>query len=172
MPSPYATLDELKDFANKVRAAGGGNPIDALIPAVPEDQNTCLIAKNLNFNCRVLPEGNDWIMWLEGDEITRDKIAKALRLKAINDNDFGTACYGVILPARIGRIAEAFDAWNEVIELGRYDGKGNWEDVYYVDGGNRSALNRLKRFWPYIEASVKEAYANADFVNEKGELVL
>lgn len=125
-----ASLEEVKDFANKVRAAGGGNPIDALMPAVPENPHACLIAKNLNFNCEVTggtfewvtPEGerltlNDWIM-VVGNKRTRDKIAEGLELSTANrtrlsyrpsGERFHTTEYAVVLPPEIGQVAHDFD---------------------------------------------------------------
>jgi len=165
-----ATLDQLKDFANKVREAGGGNPLDALMPAVPSDIDQCLIAKNLNFNCKVNTDGphEDWIMVLE-DKTIRDNIAKALKLKVYDipcddEEDELFREYAVILPVAIGRVAAEFD---EVFAAISGQGSHAW-----VDKSDRKALNRLKRFWPYLEASVKEAYTNASFVNARGELVL
>jgi hypothetical protein len=113
-----ATLAELHSFANKVRAAGGGNPIDALMPAVPQDTEQCLIAKNLNFNCEVkgtigydFPFGS-WVMELTDREI-RDRIAAALNLETAERNgDYCEPCakfYAVLLPDEIGAIAAAFD---------------------------------------------------------------
>ncbi len=95
-----ASFEELLDFANKVRAAGGGNPLDALMPAVPEDPSQCLIAKNLNFNCVVdggparhqhITEGAEsydksgeaWYMQTD-DRALRDRIADALDLPKIS----------------------------------------------------------------------------------------
>lgn len=158
-----ASLDELKDFANKVREAGGGKPLDALMPAVPSDQYMCLIAKNLNCKCNVTAEGpnGEWIMVLK-DKTTRDNIAKALKLKAW-DRQCGTA-YAVILPERIGRIAEEFDsALAPITGMYRYAS---------IDKSNRKALNRLKRFWPYLDASSKNQFIGASFMDTRGELVL
>lgn len=53
MTPARASLAEVLDFCNKVRASGGANPLDALMPAVPEDETQCLIARNLNFSCHV-----------------------------------------------------------------------------------------------------------------------
>jgi hypothetical protein len=110
--SERASLQELLDFANKVRAAGGGNPLDALMPATPLDTQKCLIAKNLNFNCEVKGAGdskilagaideddavcewlksdkaddNNWSMFIDEKE-TRDKIADALNLLAFDSSE-------------------------------------------------------------------------------------
>ena len=49
-------LDELLKVCNEVRTAGGGSLLDALLPAVPADEDQCIIAKNMNFNCEVEAE--------------------------------------------------------------------------------------------------------------------
>lgn len=117
--SERASLEEVLEFANKVREAGGGNPLDALMPAVPTNSSQCLIAKNLNFNCRV--SGGDavydggvevdpslWEMTVE-DKSVRDKIAASLGLQAVDKTCSGETRYGVILPREIGRVAAEFD---------------------------------------------------------------
>lgn len=108
--SERASLQELLDFANKVRAAGGGNLLDALMPATPLDPQKCLIAKNLNFNCEVKNASISCILggaideevvreWLKSntnddywgmfidDKETRDKIADALNLLAFDSSE-------------------------------------------------------------------------------------
>lgn len=181
-----ATLDELLDFANKVREAGGGNPIDALMPAVPEDSHQCLIARNLNFNCQVGGEGpadrddDSWWMTLDSPE-TRDKIAEALGLESadwdltsweypsdVNQDaiEVHTRKYGVLLPERIAEVAIEFDRWYEALE---YYGDG--KAMVLSPEATPEAIERLKEFWPFIEESVKEARSLA-IVNERGELIL
>lgn len=166
-----ATLAELKKFANKVRKAGGGNPLDALMPAVPADSSQCIIAKNLNFNCEVGAIGDGyWAMWID-DEVTRDKIAAALRLKPVEQEEIDECpIYGVELPVEIGEVARDFDNFSEAICAPWNSEPRKYE--FSIDKKKRNAVARLKEFWPYIDASTKEAYANADFVNDKGELVL
>jgi hypothetical protein len=165
-----ASLAELKKFANQVRKAGGGNPLDALMPAIPADPQQCLIAKNLNFNCFVNPDSQDrWAMWT--DEATRDRIANKLGLKKVDEVTFGEEIeYGVVLPGAIGKVAADFDAWNEAIDQS-YD-PVRCDHVMRLKKNAPAQLKRLKEFWPYIDASEKEAYAKADFVNDKGELIL
>ena len=53
-----ASFDELLAFANQVRELGGGESLNALMPAVPMDMKQCLIAKNLNFRCQVFAVSN------------------------------------------------------------------------------------------------------------------
>lgn len=180
-----ASFAELLAFANKVREAGGGNPLDALMPAVPEDASQCLIAKNLNFNCRVHsgPSRDDEILegaydprepWcmVTDDKDLRDRIAAALDLPILTWSDElmhsapRKTHYAVILPDNIGQIAAEFDAWSSVLW---WDDEKVW---HLAEDADAEEKQRIKDFWPYIDASVKEAYANASFVNEKGEIVL
>lgn len=49
-----ATPEEVLDFANSVREAGGGDIIPELFPSIKRDVNHCLIAKALNFDCEVV----------------------------------------------------------------------------------------------------------------------
>jgi hypothetical protein len=171
--SERATLDELLDFANKVREAGGGNPLTALIPAVPEDSSQCLIAKNLNFNCRVDSMGASnefdktqlWGMYLE-DEGTRDAIADALDLSTFEQPSDNGEEYGVVLPKRIGQVANDFDEITG--EVCRYidDEHGVDEDM------PEHAKDDIRELWPYIAESVRETYAIAGIVNADGSVVL
>lgn len=182
-----ATFEELLEFANKVREAGGGNPLDALMPAVPSSSSRCLIAKNLNFNCTVgsvqAKSSDHWVMAVTTKEI-RDKIADALNLETIDTVDWGYKyglpddpdgsynkidVYGVILPDNIGQVAAEFDSWNHAL-TGRYN-----DHLDYIVRVNEHAsdgeIQRLKDFAPYLEASVKETVANGIF-DENGDLIL
>lgn len=175
--SPRATLDELLEFCQAVRKAGGGNPLDALMPAVPQDQSQCLIAKNLNFNCEVYPiktglTPERWIMWTARE--IRDSIAEELGLEPIekrvpemdlSEKVFEKVVYGVILPDEIAQVAHDFDLAIEAISF-------DDDDACYVDPSYPSEVHALADFWEYIDASVKESWENATFINEKGELVL
>lgn len=95
-------LQHVLEFANKVRNAGGANPIDALMPSVPEDSSACLIARNLNFSCDVEPisflragtdidnidprahiHGDAWGMFVE-DEDVLERIAEATGLPVVH----------------------------------------------------------------------------------------
>lgn len=149
-----ASLVEVLDFANKVRAAGGGNPIDALMPAVPEATTECLIAKNLNFNCSVKGTEdytavgeNRWVMELT-DKAIRDRIADSLGLARRNyQPTWDDARYAVVLPEKIGQVAADFDSVYEAIALivdiaerAFYDKRGYWpgceDDRVFRDGEN------------------------------------
>lgn len=198
--SQRATLPELKEFADKVRAAGGGNPLDALMPSVPANTSQCLIARNLNFNCKVYPaSGEDyWIMKVD-DEATCNKIADALGLKKHGP-------YSVILPNEIGAVARTFDFVGDYMEMAidfslyERDVKDNgvqdanlrwnidhedintpitWEDwqEWYIVNMFSEELREItpeivQEFRPYIEASRYEAYANATEINDDGSIVI
>lgn len=174
---PRATLEETLEFANHVREAGGGNPLDALMPAVPEDSTQCLVAKNLNFNCSVTTvefrgQRTAWVMVLEDKEI-RDNIADSLHLAKINYDeetspydgggfyDGGEFFYAVVLPREIGEVAEGFDSTMEILR--------EYDDV------DESRLNEMQKellqtFNPYIEESIRETYALGEI--KDGKLVL
>lgn len=172
-----ASMKELHAFANRVREAGGGNPIDALMPAVPKDSTQCLIAKNLNFNCVVAgwginaqdeAKGIEWSMTVE-DESTAQKIADAIDSEvrevwsvdewdAFRDSDFDEpAGYAIPLPAEIGQIAADFDYAQTLANRGAKTD----EDV-----------RLLREMVPYFEASEQEAVGLATAINENGELII
>lgn len=188
------SLDELKEVANKVRKAGGGNPIDALLPAVPQDPSACLIAKNLNFNCRVEGAGPSWrttgealaagawLMVLD-DEKLRDNIAEATGWEPANQivlHSDDVRDWAVVLPDDVGAVADAFDnAWDdfasimedlECREVPAAAGAEAFREA--VSGLTAERRERLTTLWPYIEESTKEAYNLADVVNERGEIIL
>jgi len=126
----YATEEELLEFANKVRVAGGADPLDALVPSEPGNPRACLIANAVNFHSRVaggvglpaLPSGQrPWVMHLP-DHVTEERayrIAAAVRCE-LHMFDVGNGVvprycaelcthFGVVLPERIGNTAGAFD---------------------------------------------------------------
>lgn len=55
----HATAGAVFDFCQHVRAIGGGDALEALLPSVPNDSSVCLIARNLNFACEVYPVGSE-----------------------------------------------------------------------------------------------------------------
>lgn len=84
----HASLEELKDFCNKVREAGGAELLDELLPALPTDATACLIAKALNFDSTVGGATSDhkdpsgrplWAMTPPTEEIAK-RISEALGL--------------------------------------------------------------------------------------------
>ena len=187
-----ATLSELHEFANAVREAGGGNPIDALMPAVPEDTSKCLIARNLNFNCEVMgaddygvEDEDAWVMATDDREV-RNRIAKALHLRKLNrktnhyyDDETTPPEYAVLLPKRIGKVAADFDRAGQILNTIRCtieDFKGSDE----LDGELRWTVERLREeeralaleLAPYVESSKREARKLATLVNPDGSIVL
>lgn len=149
------SLEELHRIANKVRAAGGGNPIDALMPAVPEEPTMCLIAKNLNFNCVVsgfddfeirdflkMDSGGPtvWYMGVPTRELGR-KISRALGWKLIDTEKLvrpyrwgakadGVSRWKLVLPPEIGRLAADFDRAGTILTSVEY-----WVSVRPCDDG-------------------------------------
>ncbi len=151
-----ASIDETLAFANKVREAGGATPLLGLMPAIPQDANSCLIAKNLNFDCEVAGvtrdildaydieicgyENNDliWGMFID-DEDTAIRISESLGLPLVNDiDDRGCSVqYIMILPAEIGKVAQDFDRWLDDPEA--YD-----EFTEFVDHLDDDFLTEIK----------------------------
>lgn len=132
MTDNMATLDELLVFCNKVREAGGGELIDALMPGDECDPHSCLIARNLNFDCFVNKTGGEpssWFMAVPNEAVAED-ISRKLDLPTTEvpnpwydeDDEYVVA---VKLPVSIGRVAEAFD---------------NYElpEAYYTSAGEES----------------------------------
>lgn len=109
----YASENEVLEFANAVRKAGGGNVISALLPAHPGQTDSCLIARALNFSCKIIPDEDHkfadgsqrWLMVVETDELAR-KIAKKCHLRTKRNDDCRLE---IILPKRIGNVAATFD---------------------------------------------------------------
>jgi hypothetical protein len=121
---PVATEQELLDFVNKGRQAGGENVLEALLPSVAANTKQCLIARGLNFGCMVYGlSGDDWGMYLPGNmSFTQARaVAEALECSLeIDDYKSGwvpataanwTDNYtrAIRLPEHIGNAAEAFD---------------------------------------------------------------
>lgn len=122
-----ASIDEVLAFANAVREAGGANPLDALVPGIPDKENACLIARNLNFSCSVFPAWaatdkqsffNSRLVYEDGevvwhmhidDEAVIDTISERLGLPVDVDQKGNRV---LRLPRKIGRVARAFDAIN------------------------------------------------------------
>lgn len=119
-----ATETELLEFANKMRAAGEGDFLDALMPSVPSDTNQCLIANALNFKCSVFGAPGDqedshgdelWAMYFPRNmaHARIRKIAEAVGCEVAEVTDrhdlqaHSRLC--VVLPEEIGLVAKAFD---------------------------------------------------------------
>lgn len=122
-----ATERELLQFCQVVRKIGGGEIIQELLPGVPGNAEKCLIAKNLNFECKVAPRFNlddgdsvnfnpaekrfraqDWVMHAPADVLA--KIASELGLELVPQKvPFGDVGIALVLPRYIGNSASAFD---------------------------------------------------------------
>ena len=127
--APIATEQELLAFCNRVREAGGAQVLDALLPSQLKKSETCLIANNLNFGCRVVPcepydedrfpriEGrsSQWFMLLPDN--LRAAIVKKVAEAVWRDEDgapgdvvtFYAGSLAIKLPEVIGNSAQAFD---------------------------------------------------------------
>lgn len=177
--SERASIQEVLEFANKVREAGGANPLDALMPAVPAQPHACLIAKNLNFNCSVYgvdghydSDGNPmWAMWFTPeDREIRDRIADSLDLPRVSESSWNGAPLkeGVVLPERIGNVAQTFDnVWDAVrSKLNDPD-----EDVAKIAKDYGVSVEDIEAIYPLIEQSQKEAYGLAADIDEDGRIL-
>jgi hypothetical protein len=118
-----ASIEQVVNFANAVREAGGGSLIEELLPSVPEEPNSCLVANALNFDCDVNSHAGVWYMEIYESEKGID-IAEQLDLeydapKYLDyvDDETGKEHYAyeggceIYLPEEIGLVAEAFDTW-------------------------------------------------------------
>lgn len=113
-------IDELIEFANKVRKTGEAEIIDDLLLSTPQDSNGCLIAKTLNFGGCVSNDYGDWAM-TEINEDLAVTIAEELGLDTVTEKYFGgLETIGVYLPDNIADVAHAFDSYADV-ELEKYD---------------------------------------------------
>lgn len=113
-----ATEAETLEFANKLRAAGAADPIEALMPSTPYDPNSCLIANALNFSCKVggSPDpraaDEDWAMIFPENmpEEQAQQIAAAMELPLhVHVDPYAGVSRYIILPVPIGNVALAFD---------------------------------------------------------------
>ena len=189
-----ASLDELLEFANKVREAGGGAVLHALMPAVPEDPKACLVAANLNFNCWVQHSvrHNRWAMFVEDEELAAriaDAIGEPYLDEAIQDDAYSLTgpkidAWAIRLPERIGLVAEDFDAiYIDLItvslDIDDWENLDEYEREEYSNSLTEFILRqrpdlkngKLEEMWPYISQSIKEAH-NLGFINDEGKLVL
>lgn len=129
----YAGERRLLNFANKLRAAGDADPLEALMPSKPSDSKACLIANAVNFKSSVTvigdepgPKGYTWVMLfprnMEHERI--EEIAKAVKCKTVEvvypsrygaceipeEGDRRKRHLALVLPQDIGNAAETFDA--------------------------------------------------------------
>jgi hypothetical protein len=136
-----ASMNQVLKFCNKVRKAGGADPIGALLPAEPEQVDACLIAVNLNHECEIYRRGSyrtgPWVMWC--DKPVAEKLAKKLKLKLVREE----GAWGVQLPPEIGAVARDYDDW--------------WDAL--SSGGECNAKDKAD-FWPLVSDYCKEGLMN------------
>jgi hypothetical protein len=170
-----ASLDELRDFCNRVRQAGGAKEIDDLMPAVPGQTEACLIAKALNFSCQVgaLIDPDDypkdpeaWAMQVRDEELAH-KISKECKLPVIDKDEY----YEVVLPKKIYRVAQIYDGVSSLMwechteELVESEDGERYVDILNEDLMTMQEKNLLKKFWPYFDDATKAAWAKPSFVD-------
>lgn len=139
--------EQVLEFCNKIRKAGGADVLPSLLPGIPMNSNGCLIANNLNFDCSIGPSGisNDfgnWVMTIEGDrhiEIS-NKISEELNMPIAcrEDSDFSQSTT-LKLPYELGEIAYQFDKTWETID--NYN-----KQAWIRDEDRKEAINK------YIES--------------------
>lgn len=107
-------LSDLFKFCNQIRKAGGGDELVKLEPGVQSQPKSCLIAKNLNFDCSVVPYDDlrttiNWFMVVE-DKSTADKLTSFLG--KYDEQYIGTSIhrYKFSLPEWVGELARKFDS--------------------------------------------------------------
>ncbi len=134
-PTDGVPADELEtiEFANAVRAAGGGEIISALMPSSPGDASSCLIANALNFNCKIRPlQALDFLVGARlresvGGRISEFKAFSGIWSMAVTDHAVAVAIGAelnlpvyvpelnrpaeIALPACFGEVASRFDSW-------------------------------------------------------------
>jgi len=128
-----ATEQELIEFVNKIREAGGADVIDALFPSYKSEPKSCLIARALNFQCEVngTNKPHSWARdypeliglymttarWLESNNyIWVMKVHHGSEFQSINKAEeiaeklnLPRVENELLLPEPIGNAAEAFD---------------------------------------------------------------
>lgn len=182
------SLEELREFCNTVRKAGAANPLDAILEAVPEEAEECLIARNLNFSCEVngadlssseledakailgedFGDENPWAMRVESKELA-ENIANAIGSAYFGNDDDGF--YQIILPEKIGNFAFNFDTTYQNLPYALLgideDGYVDEELIPLID---RGILDRMLEILPddiyYGEwvDNINEAEVNEDIL--------
>lgn len=101
----YATEEEVLAFARKLREAGDGPPLDALVPSKRASAQSCLIANALNFKASVFPMAGVWVMSPELSDEDILVLANAVGCKTMPAGNQLV----LVLPEKIGNAARAFD---------------------------------------------------------------
>lgn len=117
-----ATEEELLEFANAIRAAGGADVLEALLPSVPKRAGQCLIANALNFSCEVRGLGSGstttfddgvsyrWGMFLPHNITSAQLDAlDGLEIDGVELRKCLDDTFYLTLPKHVGNAAEAFD---------------------------------------------------------------
>jgi hypothetical protein len=120
----YAEEEDLLSFANRVRAAGGAEPLAALFPSTPLEPDACLIANALNFKSTVTTPFDDeensanYFTWgmVFPTRFTKSRVQEIAREVLGDDYDEesvrrhpGRKAFVMVLPRLIGNTALAFD---------------------------------------------------------------
>lgn len=106
---PVATEEELLEFCNKVRQAGGANVLEALLPSVQQSSYSCLIANALNFGCSVSPYMNGiWLMRFP-ENISASQRKAISEATGLDVRPGVGKSWVMELPEHIGNAAKAFD---------------------------------------------------------------
>lgn len=154
-----ASLEDTLEFCNKIRKAGGANPIDALMPATPEDPDECLIARNLNFSCVVngsyaFGDELSWVMGIQDTSVAKE-ISTKLGLEYKYNGDY----WEIKLPEGIGAVAEAFDDWLVIVKnVSNEFEDGEISGDFWKIVERRLEKEGLTDFTPYIDAAIVEGF--------------
>lgn len=121
----YCEEQELLDIANKIRAAGSAEALEAFFPSEQGQAHACLIANALNFGCKVggypsvwdekeqrytaTPKNEDgsdmWTMEVPTAALAK-RLATELGWEVVNLPGYRNH---IVLPERVGNTAHAFD---------------------------------------------------------------
>jgi len=136
---------ELFEFANAIREAGGGNSLDALLPGEPSDSSKCLIARNLNFGCE--------IRWDERVDLWYIKIPKGAEIidKLVDRLGLGRRSkVSVWLPEGVGEYANDFDrAGNDAGYLGN--------PTNITLRMSKDSYANVRAMWEHLPVAIKDA---------------
>lgn len=107
------TPDELLAACNRIRIAGGAKPLKQLLPGHSNSAHSCLIARNLNFNCSITPRwrmsktsrrvARNWNMYSNDERLALVANALGVPLQREINRRY------IVLPAELAASARAFD---------------------------------------------------------------
>lgn len=127
-----ASLDEVLEFANTMRRAGGANVLEALLPSEPGNSQECLIANALNFGCKIKPEVlspnvdqiDSWVVEIPDSPELLERVSEATGMgivdvpivESIYHEDGGDFSHEILggysalhLPTKLAMVASDFD---------------------------------------------------------------